>query len=329
MIRKFLKEPGLLGCVVVTDDKEMSLLLARCCTQSNLSFASVGKLKVRRDTAFLKGLGSRIKFVLLLSLNLILSRVVLPRPRYEGPAGGVGFLTIYPDCLNLQGEAPVEENYLDLPETVASLRGTGSTLFAVHQPSAPSSWYKLLTWRKWLSQPQNPRIVFLSRYSHISDIGLAMLNFLFVFRYFWLDRMDRRFRSSFVYDGVNVYGLVGREFRRWFFSSQIPFYLVVARAVERAVRAEGIQQLVCFLELYPLARAVYYGAKRGNPNITTVAYQHANINLMKLWYSYRAEELIPPGNDQDNFIATMPIPDLYIFQGRSGMNVFKSVRLSY
>ena len=78
---------------------------------------------------------------------------------------------------------------------------------------------------------------------------------------------------------------------------------------------------MCYLEFYSPGRAVYYGAKVGRPDVTTVAYQHANISRMKLWYSYSPREVVPLGHGGPPFIATMPVPDRYLFQGENGLRV--------
>lgn len=321
VVRRVLKEYDFRSCMLVTHDKRMATLVAGCCAQLDLQFAVSGDLKAPRDVSLLRGLAGRVRSILFLTLNLALGRVVLPRSQQDGKSARVAFLTVYPDCVTLEDGRLQEKNYRDLPERVAERRNTGATLLVMYPGSKPSTLYRLWKLRKHFSQARNPKVVLLNRFLYPSDLGVALSNLLFFARYFWIDRTDRGFRESFVYDGVDVYELVGKEFRRWFLSSQIPNYLVMARAVERAVRSEGIQHLVCFLELYPLARAAYYGAKRGNRDSTTVAYQHANINRMKLWYGYRTEELIPSEATSGPFIDTMPIPDLYIFQGQNGMRI--------
>ena len=323
VVRQALVKSGFPRCTLLTRDGQMAHLVARCCAHMQLPFAVEGDLRGQRDLALLRGLASQTISMVYLVLNLLFSRFALSRPNSDGEAGGVAFLTIYPDCLEFKEDGPEEENYRDLPEKVAARSGVTSTLLAAHPHASASDFYKLWTRRKFISEARNPRVLFLGNFLHPSDLGVALWNLLFFFRYFWMDWTDRRFRESFVYDGINVYELVGREFRRWFLGSQIPSYLVVARAVERAVRSERVRLLVCFLELYPLARAVYYGAKRGNPNINTIAYQHASINRMKLWYNYRPEELVPSGASRDHFIDTMPIPDQYIFQGRNGLRIIQ------
>ena len=323
VVQQVLKNSDFSRCTLLTNDKQIALLIARCCGQLNLQFMASGDLNERKDSAVIRGLLGQLKFIVFLSLSLVFGRVALRGPQHHAKGAGVAFLTVYPDALDLKGDGPKEANYRALPENLASWGGMEATLLAVNSSGTPRGWFRLWTLRKLLSRPQHPRVVFLDSFLRPSDVCVALWNFFFFVRYLWMDQTDRRFRDSFMYDGINVYELVGKEFRRSFLNSQIPTYLVLARVAERAVRAEGFQYLVCFLELYPLARAMYYGSKRGNPNITTVAFQHANINRMKLWYSYRAEELIPLADDPNRFIATMPIPDRYIFQGRNGMEILK------
>ena len=323
VVRSILKSTGFLRCVMVASDQQLVLLVARCCAQLNIPFWAPRGVKKNRDMAFIRGLADRIRFALYLSLDIVFSRFVLPRSRENEGSRSTVFLTVYPSCLELGGDGPRESNYRELPQQFAARSQTDATFLAVHHRNTPAKWFKMMAQRKRLSPSSNPRVLFLDSFLHPSDMAVVLSSFLSFFRYFWMDLTYRGFRDSFVFDGVNVYELVGREFRRWFLGSQIPYHLVVARAVERAVRSEGIQTLICFLELYPLARAVYYGAKRGNPHTATVAYQHANINRMKLWYCYRSNELVASGANQSNFIATMPIPDRYIFQGRNGMNILQ------
>ena len=309
------------GCLLFTEDAQMATLTSRYCARLSIPCWEAGRSKPPRDLSPLRGLAGRVKSIFSLFLSLMFGYFVLPRPTRTSDRTRIAFFTIYPDCLRFTGSGATEVNYRDLADTVSSRPGTGVTYLAMHHSSTVRSWFRLITIRWWLSRRRNHAVIFLSSYLRPSDLGVAVWNMLFYARYLWIDRTDRSFRDSFVYDGINVYELMGREFRQWFLSSQIPFYLVMARAMERAVRKGGFHRLICFLELYPLARALYYGAKRGDPSISTVAYQHANINRMKLWYTYRPEELVPSNIHQGTFVETMPIPDRYLFQGLNGMEV--------
>jgi len=86
------------------------------------------------------------------------------------------------------------------------------------------------------------------------------------------------------------------------------------------VKAWKPKGIVTFLEDVSILKSALYGVKRGAPDTKTIAYQHANITPMKLWYSYSPEEISLEGD----YIKGMPVPDYFIFQGRMGKNIVKT-----
>ena len=81
--------------------------------------------------------------------------------------------------------------------------------------------------------------------------------------------------------------------------------------------------LICFLELYPSARAIYYGASKSKTSIKTIAYQHASINSMKLWFDYTEKDVQRSQDNNNKFIFSMPIHDMYFFQENLGSRVIR------
>ena len=321
IVRESLRTSGARRCVLITTDRTMARLVTALCQHDGISTTIVGRLRGGPDFSWARGLAGRFRSILILLLGFALGSTLLRRaPKGDGQRR-VAFLTVYPDSLRLAPTGPSESNYRDLPQRILDGAGVPTTYLAVHHSSTIRGWLRLLTLKCRRPEGQHPSVVSLSSYLSPGDIWLAVTNLLFYLRYLWMDLTDRDFRRSFSYDGIDVFDLMGREWRRWFLGSQVPFYLAMARATERAVKSLGISHVVCFLELYPLARAVYYGAKRGNPAVTTVAYQHANINSMKLWYAYRPAELVSRAGSGGGTTSTMPIPDRYLFQGQNGMKV--------
>ena len=306
-------------CILIGDDPMTALLTGRACAALDVPFQAPGVGSLRLRPWALRGLASRLWLVGKLLAMLVVFRVFF-RPRSSDAGPVVGFFTLYPTLLRLDNGVLADRNYREFPKYVAQHSDGGAVYVASFNPGSWGDWRLLWRQRRALRGQGEPRLLFLESYLRFSDLALVMVNLLFVLRYTWLERVDRDFRQSFSYDGINIHELVGPELSRNLLGNQLPSYLVLALLVQRATRANPMSHLVCFLELYATGRAVYYGAKKGRPQLVTVAYQHANISRMKLWYSYKPAEVVSPDGEV-GFVATMPVPDRYLFQGENGRRV--------
>ena len=311
------------GCLLLSDDPIMAGLLRECCERDRLAFESL--LPSRRlrqwSPSTLSALWRRISFIGWFTLELAFLKTILRVTRIPRTSPLTAFLSLYPGPLEIRNGKVHDRMYRDIVERVAQEGKQNPVYLCWFQGRSLSSLWRMYTDRHTLRSHQ--RILLLNAYLGFSDIWLAVRNLGFFARFCWLERFDQDFRKSFVYDGINVYQLLGPEIRRQFLINEVPYHLIVGQVVERAVRAQPVQRLVSFLELYPFSGAVYYGAKRAYPAVTTVAYQHANITKMRLWYTYRPEEVLPRGSNR-MYVDTMPIPDRYMFQGPIGMEIIKA-----
>ena len=307
------------GCLLLADDATLGGLLRECCRRDGVAFEALpAQRSGGRPPSAIAAFRGRLFFIGWLVLQMVFLKAFLRAARPPRTSPITAFLSLYPGPLEIRDGQPVDRMYRDVVEAAAQ-RGEHPPVFL--------SWFKGRGLKRLYSDRHvlrsHQRVLLLNTYLAISDIWLAVSSLGFFLRYILMDRFDQEFRRSFEYDGLNIHRLIRPEFRRQFLSDEVPYHLIVARAVERAVRAQPIERLVSFLELYPFSRAVYYGAKRGNPLVTTVAYQHANITKMRLWYTYRPEEVLPRGPG-GVYVDTMPIPDRYVFQGPIGMEIIKA-----
>ena len=321
IIREALKT-GMWQCVLIGHDPMIALLVSRACANLDVPFHApgVGSVKLRRWA--LRGLVGRFWFAWKLLARLVVFRLFF-RTRRSNAGAAIAFHTLFPTLVRLSDGELVDRHYRDLPGFVSQKRDIDTAFLATFSPESWRDWRLIWTQRKALRPRKGPRLVLLEGYLSFSDLALAISNLPFVIRYGWMDRMDRTFRESFQYDGINVFELVGSEFARDFLGNAVPSNLILARLVERAMRDQPFTHLVSFAELYAAARAVYYGAKKGRPDVMTVAYQHANINRMKIYHSYLPTEIVPQIAEDSRSVATMPLPDLYLFQGESGRRVIQ------
>lgn len=313
-------EPCATRCVFVGADSTMALLVQRSCGTLNVPFLAPETPRLHIDRGALRGLVGRLSFLVRLSMRIAFFRLFYRRPPSEGPQA-VAFYTLFPTILSPSGGGVTDRNYRDFPSFVAQQENADSVYFASFVPGSWRDWLHLARPRSQLRSAQAPRVLMLDSYLRPSDVALAGRNLLFYLRYLRLDRADRSFRGSFQYDGIDIYELIGAEFARALLSNQLPTYLLLSRLIERAVQDRHPTHVVCFLDRYVAARAVYFGAKRGDPGAVTIAYQHASITRMKLWHVYRPAEVLTSNTSESGSVSVMPSPDRYLFQGEMGLRV--------
>lgn len=142
----------------------------------------------------------------------------------------------------------------------------------------------------------------------------AMLRATFDVRPLWRCLvLDRELCRHAVVHGVSIGALLRPDLWRDLVGSRTLLYRLVADATERYARTSRPGVIVCAHDLYPIARAVYWGAQQAG--VRTAAFQHAAISHMKLWHSFDPSELDAPSG--------MPLPDQYLFQGRLGEQIAK------
>lgn len=140
----------------------------------------------------------------------------------------------------------------------------------------------------------------------------AMLQATFDLRALWRCLVvDRALGQQAVVNGANLSALLRRDLWQDLVAGRTLLYRLTARAVERYARMNRPSVMVCAHDLYPFARAVYYGGRRGG--VRTAALQHAAISRMKLWHSFDPSEL--------TLGTGMPLPDQYLFQGTLGERI--------
>ena len=316
-----LRQSQFEGCLLLADDPIMAGLLRECCERDPITFKALLPLRRIQPPSALSALWRRLLWIGWLVLELATLKTLLRGTKRPWPSPLTAFLSLYPGPMEIRNGQVFDRMYRDVVEQVAEGGNQYPVILCCFRGRGFSDLRRLYADRHALRGHQ--RILLLNTYLAVSDIWTAVKNLGFFARFLWLDRFDQDFRQSFVYDGINIFQLLRLELHRQLLSNEVPYHLIVAREVERVVRAQPVQSLVSFLELYPFSRAVYYGAKRANPSVITVAYQHANVTKMRLWYTYRPEEVVPRGPNK-LYIDTMPIPDRYMFQGPIGMEIIKA-----
>ena len=262
---------------------------------------------------------SRLRLVLTVAASVLLVKLVWfvtrPPSTREGTEETV-FFTYLDETLQLGPSGLQDRHYVDLPaylEEHTPLRPLYASF--VHGHLA----YLLRRLRQLLGRRQ--QLILLESYLTIGDALGMLFDWRAPARYLFYELFDRRFKASFRYDGLNIYHLIRNELLGSFVGSGIADCLFLAKAFQRMAGRRPIKHVVSFLELYPQALAVYAGVKRGRPQVTTVAYQHAAVTRMKLWYCSAPSEIVPVEQDARWGMDVMPSPDLFLCQGGLGEEV--------
>lgn len=145
-----------------------------------------------------------------------------------------------------------------------------------------------------------------------SDLWRAVSHISIVLKYLQLE-LTPDFRNVWLYDGVNIFPLIRREFRMAM--RRIPRYVLHALRVRRFVERVHPRCFVTYLFEYCYGRAMVFGVKTVKDAPPVVGVQHGPYAKRKLLnYHYPGELLACPGRPSD-FIENAPIPDLVIIEG--------------
>jgi len=261
---------------------------------------------------------SRSWFLVKATLGYMLVRLLLPlRPSPTPSRDEAAFLTYLGDTATVESDGIRDRNYTRLPDRLGE-NGGPSPVYAAFAYDRPAYLLRNLGGIR----ANRDRLALLEAYIPLRAFVGTLLGMGALLRFLSLDLGDRRFRETFDYDGLNIYQLIRPELLGSFVGPHITQCLLLARGFEHLARRRPLRFVVSFLELYPEGLAVYWGAKRGRPNVTTVAYQHAGVTRMKLWYSQAQSEVVPASADARRGIEVMPIPDRLVCQGGFGRRVF-------
>lgn len=252
----------------------------------------------------------RMAFLVKTLIKLLIVRIFIPRKSVRPGNKRVLFFSLFPDTLKYTNGRLVNRNYLSLPEDLRDTAGA-DPVYAVYFRSS------VLQMIKGLRVLRNTDAVFCEQYLSVMDV-LGAFDIVTLSRYLML-RTKKEFKESFKFQGRDVRDLYEVELNSSFAGKGVFESVLLARSFEKMARQLNPACVVTFLEMYPYSRGIYYGVKRADPKIKTVAYQHANITTLKLWYSYSPSEMSLNGDN----INKMPIPDRFIFQGRLGMDILK------
>ena len=307
-------------CVYIGHDNLLSLLVFRLCEKHNIHFISLNLPRVKTHLSVIHGILSRFWFAFKILWIWIFFKVFnFSKP--ELSSNVIGFYTIYPSTSFLEDSSLNDRNYRQLPEIINNQSDRKALFCVSFHPKNLSHWMTALKSITTRQNANKPNHVFIESFLTFNDVIVVLMNLVFVSKYIMLHKYNATFRRSFEYLEIDIYELIGLEQARSLLGNQLPDSIILARLTERSLNKYPMTHLICFLELYPSARAIYYGASKSKTSIKTVAYQHASINSMKLWYSYSEKEIVRSHSKPDKFISSMPIPDMYLFQGNLGRSI--------
>jgi len=251
----------------------------------------------------------RIKFLTGIFFKMLILKAALKR---EGSTDRsvecLFFATLYPVILRSSDGRLKDRNFLELPDEVEKTLGLRTRYISFFHGS-------ILQLLKDIRNLKRNKIIFYEQYLNFGDL-LQALDLITIGRYIFIERKSE-FRNSFDFDGHNTLRIFRDELRASFVGKGICECTVLTSSLEMVLKEYQVKGIITFLEMYPYSRALYYSAKRFGRNIKTIAYQHASITPMKLWYSYKPEEISLNGD----LINKMPIPDYFLFNGKMGKDI--------
>ncbi|HVE14893.1 MAG TPA: hypothetical protein VNI01_15975, partial [Elusimicrobiota bacterium] len=162
-------------------------------------------------------------------------------------------------------------------------------------------------------------VVLLQRWLRPADIFEAFLDFRPA-RAYLRRRRNPAFRSLFKRGSLDLWPLFAERLLRGFFDGCLPRCELVRRASARAAADLRPSLLASFLEHFPVARALYAGARAGLPGVRIAAIQHASYAAEKAFlFLEPAREF---RGEPDGLPA--PTPDVALTMGSASREYFLS-----
>lgn len=242
----------------------------------------------------------RLSFLAHMLITVLIFKLVVRR-KMDKTQGGLLWDSIYGETLKNGEEGLLDRYHHRLPKAVKEAYQKSSVYMSFYHGSPLS----LIRQRDQLPK----EIVFYEEYLSVGDLVRA-LDLKNLLKYIFIEK-KQSFRDSLNYNGIPVFGLFAAELRQSYVSYGISMFMLLTRAVERIAREYSAAGLISFLEMYHYSRALYYGTKKGRPQIINIAIQHATITPTKLWDVFSPVE-----------IPQMPIPDYIFTQGKMGRDIY-------
>lgn len=294
-------------CLMQKKDSEGSPVFEALCQRE--SGMQIKKNLLGFRTSLLYAILSRIKYFIYIFTKVLIFKLFY-RNSCENKSQHILFVTLYPQHIKIQENKICERYYLQFPYRVESELGLKIKYLSFYYGSILRLLSEVRRLNEWDILLYEANLTF-------SDL-FREFNLWALLKYVFIERKSA-FRKTFDYDGKNMFDLFKSELRVSFVGPEIYELRLLIRAIERIAKKTEIRAIISFFEMYPYARALYYGAKKGNAKIKTISFQHANCNPIKLWYVYSPEEMVQKGD----YIESMPIPDYFIFQGESGKKILR------
>jgi surface carbohydrate biosynthesis protein (TIGR04326 family) len=308
--------------VIVTHSIDFYAVCRRLLQSRRVRVARLKPRRAPKHESTIELLTLRLRRFWSWSARAAIARQLRARSRRSFDAPDVAFYTWYPSQWVTRDGETTDRYYVDLPDYLRT-RHHLRVMYAATCNEAPIREHAGVLRAFGRDAPGLEHVDLLESYLRIGDVLKAYWGSLMAVRYLWLERTSRSFRASFVWNGVDVFELLRRDLRVSFLA-RIPDHLLVAKQVERFCRARNPRVLVTYLELYCHGRAVIHGAKRGNPGVITVGYQHSAITRNKIFYTFKSGELAKAGAVRPDFVANLPAPDRFAVTGSAGARVLVS-----
>ncbi len=289
--------------VALAPDAAMDAVLARLTRERGIAYESHGVRPGRTGPSLTRALAGRLRIAARL---LASAAIALPLRRIAVGPGGVSFLCTWPQTLSLDPE-PRDSSFRGLLD--AARRDLDAGILTVVHPAyrRPSRIVKLAR------RGRGSRLTALSRHVRFSDLRAVVRSATVAIACAREARRVRR-EAGHRFLGLDARELLDLPLLARLSSAEVGYHLALAGQAERWARSERPSALVSALELYPIARAVYHGARRGHPAVTVIAVQHATVTPGKLWYA------LDPRESRGQ--ASIPLPDQILCQGEGARDVF-------
>lgn len=326
VIREVAGSTGARTIDLISQDCDFWDVVAAYCQREGLKLISErpqGRYRstLRRSLGILWILSTSISWFLRTAFQTLLAKLLVRYDSIPRPSSGerpCAFYTHYPGMWRGPG-GKRDEKYAGVPEFVEKKYGIPSVYACTfvsdgfHQSA--SIWQFHTYFQRLRAERQttsDPQVYLLDSDLTWRDFWQATANLSIIWKYALLE-INPDFQRQWIYEGINIYPLIRREFRMAM--RRIPRYLLHAMKIRNFIEKVDPSCFVTHLFEFCYGRAMIYGVKSARKSVPIIGVQHGPCAKRKLMYYHYPGEIQPSPETPDDFVRNMPIPDHVILEG--------------
>lgn len=291
--------------ILVVDDRDHANVLAQACAQARVPAATAWRPATVDGESVPRLLLGRVKrWWLDACATRLARRHALPATVDVDPSRRlIAFHTWFPSQWRSWRGASRDRYFVDVPDLLrrsAAAQPFYACVIPAPEAAALRSGVRAAATR---AREEPNAFVFLERWSSVRDVCRLYADVRPALKDRWLQAVDRRFRRSFDWDGIDVFPLARHDLAASLVRD-LPYYELLALRLRRMVAGLRPADVVTPLETYAYGRAVAWGVHAAHAGARVVGYQHSPVNANQLMYAFTPGEA-----------ARMPLPDVWLLHG--------------